>query len=49
MADKKKEEAAVETVLNQLHKHYISLHDDAMKTYGDHFMKVTMHNHSLFT
>jgi hypothetical protein len=49
MADKKKEEAAVETVLIQLHKHYVSLHDDAMKTYVDHFMKVTVLIPRLFT
>ncbi|PNF41247.1 hypothetical protein B7P43_G01480 [Cryptotermes secundus] len=43
MVDRKKEEAAMETVLNQLHKHCISLHDDTIKAYVDHFMKVLNH------
>lgn len=49
MADRKKEEAAVETVLNQLHKQHIALHEDTIKAYVDHFTKVTVQDRSLFT
>ena len=40
MADKKKEEKAVVTLLNYLHKNHISLQDDDMKRTGEHFRKV---------
>ncbi|XP_069686321.1 cyclic GMP-AMP synthase-like receptor isoform X1 [Periplaneta americana] len=36
----KKSEAALETVLHAVQKNYISLNDQDMKIYGDHFTKV---------
>jgi len=36
----KKEERAVETVLNCVHKNHISLQDDDIKRNGEHFRKV---------
>ena len=36
----KKEERAVETVLNYVHKNHISLQDEDIKRNGEHFRKV---------
>ena len=44
----KKEERAVETVLNSVHKNYISLQDEDMKRTGDHFRKVCACSEALF-
>jgi len=39
----KKEERAVETVLNYVHKNHIALQDEDMKRNGEHFRKVLEH------
>lgn len=43
MADKVREERAVETVLNNIHKDHISLQDDEIKRNVEHFRKVLDH------
>jgi hypothetical protein len=44
----KKEERAVETLLNYVHKNHISLQDDDIKTNGEHFRKVCACSEALF-
>jgi hypothetical protein len=44
----KKEERAVETVLNYVHKNHVSLQDEDMKRNGDHLRKVCACSGSLF-
>jgi hypothetical protein len=40
MADKVREERAVETLLNNVHKNHISLQDEEIKRNVEHFNKV---------
>jgi hypothetical protein len=44
----KKEEKAIETLLNYVHKYYISLQDDDIKRNGEHFRKVCAFSEALF-
>jgi hypothetical protein len=44
----KKEERALETVLNSISKNHISLQDDDMKRNGEHFRKVRACSEALF-
>lgn len=48
MADRVKEERAVETVLNSVHKDHISLQDDEIKRNVEHFRKVCACSEVLF-
>jgi len=44
----KKEEKAVETLLNYVHKNYISLQDEDIARNGKHFRKVCACSEALF-
>jgi len=44
----KKEERAVETLINYLHKNHISLQDDDIARNGEHFRKVCACSEALF-
>jgi hypothetical protein len=44
----KKEERALETLLNSVGKNYISLQDDDIKRNGEHFRKVCSCSEALF-
>ena len=44
----RREERAVETVMNYVHKNHISLQDDEMKRNGEHFRKVCVCSEALF-
>jgi hypothetical protein len=48
MADRAKEEKALETVLNCVHKNHISLQDDDTKRNVKHLMKVRACSETLF-
>jgi hypothetical protein len=44
----KKEERALETLLNYIHKYHISLQDDDIARNGEHFRKVRACSEALF-
>jgi len=44
----KKEERALETLLNSVNKNHISLQDDDIKRNGEHFRKVRACSEALF-